>query len=399
MEGPPLLSILIPTKNREEFTVKVIHHILEINDPRLQLVIQDNSDTNNLEYLLTDCLEDSRMKYYYHAKVLSFVDNFSLGISKCDGDYVTIIGDDDGINPFIIDIAAWAHKNGIEAITPSLPLVYFWPESGVHSKNDCGRLNIAEISCKVSFYDPAKEVVKLLKNGCQNYLTFNLAKAYHGMIKRSVLEEIKNRTGHFIGGLSPDIYLSIAASLLVEKVLIIDYPLTISGICKKSGSSDSATGKHTGALEQAPHFRGHSNYEWSDLVPPFYCVETIWADSALATVKDLKIKNLIKYFNPYVLAANCLKLHPQFRTVILDNLSKNHKILQRSVSKKFYLFAGFLTGPLKTRINAISNQLLHKKSTETFSDIPDIQKASEKIQANIGKYEEVIMNNLQAINQ
>ena len=398
MNNKPLLSILIPTKNREEYALKVVHHILKIQDDRIQFIIYDNSDTDKLENLLKDCLKDTRIKYFYNNQVLSFVDNFSLGISKCDGEYVTIIGDDDGINPFIIDTADWANKNGIEAITPSLPLVYYWPGSGVHSKNDFGRLNIAEISCKAKFYNPAKEVIKLFKNGCQNYLTFNLAKAYHGMIKRSVLEEIKNMTGHFIGGLSPDIYLSIAASLLVKKVLIIDYPLTISGICKKSGSSDSATGKHTGKLEQAPHFRGHNNYEWSYKVPAFYSVETIWGDSSLAALKDLGFNNLMKYFSVDAISAYCLKLYPEFKGIIIENLAKNRKTSQHSISIKFHLLKGFIKGPYITRLKAIRNQIFNKKSSKLFDNIPDIEKASELVQFNIESKNKLILNNMQLVN-
>ena len=390
----PVISILIPTKNREEYALKVIHHILGIKDKRFELIIYDNSDENKLENLISDCLNDSRIKYFYNNKILSFVENFSLGISKCNGEYITIIGDDDGINPMIIEIADWASQNGIDAITPSLPIIYYWPQSIANSENDNGRLRISEFSCKTKFYDSHKEIINLLKNGCQNYLSFNLAKAYHGLLKKSVLDEIKKQTGNYIGGLSPDIYLSVAASQLVKKVLIIDYPLTFSGICKKSGSADSATGKHTGTLDQAPHFRGHVNYEWSDLVPPFYCVETIWADSALAALKDLKKGDLIKYFNVKVLAAYCIKLHPQFKIIIFENLAKNSKIFRRSILKKFSLFVGFLNGPFKERINAISNQLINKKTIKTVNNIPDIQKASEQIQMKIGKYDEKILANL-----
>lgn len=393
-----LLSILIPTKNREEYALKVVNHILDTIDHRVQLVIYDNSDSNKLKNLLKDFLQDHRINYFYNNEVLSFVENFSLGISKCTGEYVTIIGDDDGINPFIIDIAVWANNNGVEAITPSLPLVYYWPGSGVNSQNDNGRLVISEISCKAKFYKPRKEVIKLLKNGCQNYLSLNLAKVYHGMIKRTVLEEIKTRTGKYIGGLSPDIYLSVACSLLVEKVLIIEYPLTISGICKKSGSSDSATGKHIGKLEEAPHFRGHNNYQWSDNIPSFYSVETIWADSSLAVLRDLSSINLMKYFNLDVISAYCLKSYPKFKETIIGNLAKNNGTSDRSLSIKLRLLEGFVKGPYITRLKAIKKQIFNKNTNKFFDNVPDIKKASEIVQLNIEKKNKLILNNLQHIN-
>jgi glycosyltransferase involved in cell wall biosynthesis len=397
MNNKPLLSILIPTKNRKEFANKVILNVLAINDNRLELVIQDNSDTNSLEKQLSESQNDVRLKYFYIPGILSFTDNFSYGIGNCSGEYVTIIGDDDGINPNIVDIATWASKNGIEAITPTLPLIYFWPESGISSVHDQGKLIISDISCKAEFSDTKNEVTRLLKNGCQNYLSYNLAKVYHGMIKRSVLLEIKNITGHFIGGLSPDIYLSIAASLLVKKVLLIDYPLTISGICKRSGSADSATGRHTGNLEQAPHFAGHINYKWSEKVPSFYSVETIWGDSALAALREMNYFHEMEAFNVDVLSAYLYKAYPRFRTLIMDNLKRSHKSSISNGTLKFYLLTGFLKGPILYLLRRIRNRIFNKKKVNTYNGVNDIENASEIINQKIEDKKDLILRKLDLI--
>lgn len=390
----PLLSILIPTKNREEFAVQVVQHILEVKDSRFQVVIYNNSDTNHLQTLLSESLEDSRVKYCFNSDLLSFVDNFSLGISNCDGEFITIIGDDDGINPFIIDVADWASRNGIEAVTPSLSLLYNWPGSGVNFENGTGRLTISDFSCRVQIRNPLIEIKKLLGNGCQEYLSFKLAKAYHGLIKRSVLVNIKNETGKYIGGLSPDIYLSIAASLLIKKVVIIDFPLTISGICKRSGSADSATGKHTGKLEDAPHFRGHNNYKWSSKVPRFYSVQTIWADSALAAIKDLNKDYLVKHFSIDVLSSFCLAAHPTFRESIVTNLIKNYNLSVNSIPITYHLINGYLRGPLFTRFKAIKNHLLDKKYHQNFDSIANIKKASYVVQHILHDRNKTLLENL-----
>jgi len=397
MEKAPLLSILIPTKNRQEFTIQVINNILKTKDDRFELIIQDNSETDKLGDLISNQLKDSRLKYFYTSEVLSFVANFSSGITECRGEYITIIGDDDSLNPVIFDVVAWASKKGIEAITPALSLVYFWPNSGVSAINENGRLSITEFTSEVKFIDPAREVLKLLKNGCQNYLSYNLAKVYHGIIKRSVLLNIKDRTGKYIGGLSPDIYLSIAASLLVKKVLIIDYPLTISGICNQSGSADSATGKHTGKLENAPHFRGHANYEWSTKVPPFYSVETIWGDSALSPLKDLKQYKLMSYFNIDVISAFCMNSYPQYNNEIINNLAKNLKLSKKSFLITHNILNGYLKGPIITKVRAIKNQIFNKKNSKIFNNIQDIDKATEIVHENIALKNNLILKKLNQI--
>lgn len=399
MDNKPLLSILIPTKNREEYTLSVVQQILRLEDDRFQLVIQDNSNSDLLNKLLKKHLDnDSRIEYYYHEGILSFIDNFSFGINKCRGEYVTIIGDDDCINPAIFDVVEWAFKNNIQGITPSLPLIYYWPKSGIKANDDSGRLTIKDFSCNSRFYDPKNELRKLLKDGCQNYLSYNLAKVYHGVIKRSVLEELKDITGSYIGGLSPDIYLSVGLSSLIDKVLVIDYPLTISGICKNSGSADSASGKHTGKLEQAPHFIGHSTYEWSDMIPKFYSVETIWGDSALASLNDIN-KDLIRYFNVDVISAYCLNRYPQFKSEILENLSRNRHTPIDSYQIRFHVICGYILGPLKTLLKKIINRAFNQKSVQIFDDIEDINDALTLIQEKIYKRNKLLFSKLATLKQ
>jgi len=397
MEKHTILSILIPTKNREKYTLNIIQHILSISNERFQIIIQDNSDTNRLEELLINYKNDKRLCYYYHSEVLSFVDNFSWGISRCTGEYVTIIGDDDGINPLILEITEWAFKNNIEAISPSLPIIYFWPGSGVKFANKGGMLTISGFSCKIKFVKPQKELIKYLKQGCNNYLDYNLAKAYHGIVKRSVLEEIKLKTGRYIGGLSPDIYLSVAISLLVKRVLIMDYPLTVSGICNQSGSSDSSTGKHTGELKNAPHFRGHSNYEWSSKIPPFYSVETIWGDSALAAINDLKQPKYIEYFNDSILSAYCLKSYPEYKSIILDNLKRNHNNFRNILLVKAQLLKCLIIIILKNYRKLILNKFIFRKKYNVFNDIIDMNRVSEISNEFILKESKIIIDKIQKI--
>lgn len=400
MINKQLISILIPTKNREEYALKIIQLILEIRDNRFQLIIQDNSNTDVLMDLLNSkgLLDDERIEYYYYEKSLSFVENFSIGLSKCKGEYVTIIGDDDAINPKIIDVVEWASRKNIQAITPTLPFVYYWPQSGVNSLTDSGRLTISNFTCKVKYYDTSKELKKLLNDGCQNYLDYKLAKVYHGIVKRSILEDIQQITGSFVGGLSPDIYLSVAVSAIIDKVLVIDYPLTISGICKKSGSADSATGRHTGALKDAPHFRGHSAYIWSDKIPEFYSVETIWGDSAISAINDIN-PALSESFRVEVVTAYCLMNYHEYRSVIFRNLYKNFNISKQSLQVPYLLITGYLNGPCKNLFKRIVNRLMRRSKVLIIDDVVDIKSALYLIQKqdkmNIGNNN--IMNNLYKI--
>ena len=334
----PLLSILIPTKDRINYAFNSVKHVLSINDERLEVIVQDNSSSKELERLLKENILDHRLVYNYSNENLSTIENFNRAVLNSSGDYLCAIGDDDGILPIIIEVVDWAQKNNIDAIKPGIALHYYWPKSGVKNgpKNlDNGVLRITDFDLKAKYSNPKLELRKLLKEGGQNYHSLELAKIYHGVVKREVMEKVKKRVGNYFGGLSPDIYSVVVISYEVEKLLCVDIPLTIPGICYKSTSAESLTGGHVGKLEEAPHFNGHSNYQWSKQMPHFYSVSTIWGDSCFAAVNDLNDQKLNRYFNIARSSARLLLKHPNYRKEVLEHYYKYSE--NTSVSKSLKL--------------------------------------------------------------
>lgn len=376
-----LLSIIIPTKNREVYILNVIEQILQMNSDKVQVVIQDNGDTNYLLEKLLKYKENKCLKYNYTGGVISFVDNFNKAIDLADGEYLCIIGDDDGIVPQIVDVVAWAKDNGIDAIRPELNAIYFWPDSGALPSKyiDNGYLSINKITAKARLYNnPFTEVEKLLKQGTQKYLSLDMVKLYHGIVKKKCLDKIKNKTGKYIGGLSPDIYISVALTLTVDKMVKVDFPLTISGICSKSGSADSATGRHTGKLKEAPHFRGHPEYKWDKLVPEFYSVETIWADSALAAIDDLGYHKLKEKFNLLSLDGRILNKYPEFEEIILQHYRENSS---KIISSKTWLEVACLKYSISNLIKKVIIKLkTRRQDILRVNGIKNIIHAGEVLQ-------------------
>ena len=127
----PLISVVIPTRNRFEYVKSAIISILDINDRRIELVIQDNSDSEELKLWINDNINDVRLKYNYFDLPLSFIGNFSEGVGVSTGEYICIIGDDDGINPEIIDAVAWLKQENIDCLSVKNIVNYVWPDSGI----------------------------------------------------------------------------------------------------------------------------------------------------------------------------------------------------------------------------------------------------------------------------
>ena len=108
----PLLSVLIPTKNRPNTAIEAITIAVKIaSGSNVQVVVQDCSDDDALEQLLLKYdLRDSVL--YSKVDPVSMTENWNIGLALTTGEYVTVIGDDDTILPGIIDVALWARNHG-----------------------------------------------------------------------------------------------------------------------------------------------------------------------------------------------------------------------------------------------------------------------------------------------
>ena len=308
-----ILSIIIPTKNRQKYCLAAIRQILSLNLSEIEICIQDNSDTDILRNEISSITSEN-IVYNYHEGVLSFVDNFSEAVSLSHGEYLCMIGDDDGILPSIMDMVRFMKGKGIDSLIPSLGAVYYWPsDNPIVANGEKGVLTLSYLRSKARYTNSQKALLKLLKGAVQNYTSLDMPRLYHGIVKKTCLEDIKEQTGKYFDGLTPDIYMAVALSFVCKKTLRIDTPITISGICPTSGSNDSATGKHTGKLEDAPHFKGHTDYHWDEHIPAFYSVDTIWAETLMQALTMFKRDDLKSKFNMPLFEIICLKKYPEYR--------------------------------------------------------------------------------------
>lgn len=387
-EIKPLLTIIIATKNRDIYCFYAAKQILSLPDDNIQLVVQNNSDTNYLEELIAGLMQDKRLKYRYDPEKISSIDNFNRAVSMADGEYVCLLGDDDGINPEIMKIVSWAKMNNISAIKYGLQAGYTWPKTGVISNKqsgDNGVLRITKISCNVSINSTRGELIRLMKDGGQDYLSRNLVKLYHGIVKREFMEKVKDITSNYFGGLSPDIYSAIALSSLIDKVVCMEYPLTIPGVCSKSTSAASVKGEHTGRLEDAPHLLNRHNYSWADEVPKIYSVDTIWADSALASVKDINDIELFNNFNNVLLSAKCLIKYPQYSKVIRKHYDECCKKKKKNIIVAYTAFIYFSFKFISTYlIKGVIRKLSRRKDDYIFiNNIENIIEAEKALNTYI----------------
>ena len=248
----PLLSIVIPTKNRYECLIPVISAILShVESSDFELIVHDNSTSNDSVVDFFREHKDFRLKYFYVKEELSMVDNTLYSINKSIGKYAVFIGDDDLVSPFICEITKILDKKDISCLIYKSG--YYWWDSVVfytstifkHKKCFWLPKNISKDL--VSLYSK-NEMEKVLKSGGVHY--GNLPRFYHGIVKRSVLDDIFDKTGTYLPGHCPDMSFAVSISQLIDSYCYMNYPVTIFGASKNSGAGWGENKSHFGKIEE-----------------------------------------------------------------------------------------------------------------------------------------------------
>lgn len=321
----PLLSIAIPTHNRAKYAIHAIRSILAISDERLEIVVSDTSTDGELQEKLNKLalggVIDPRLKYFRPVERLDMTGNHNKVLSAVTGEYVCLIGDDDSITKEAVLAAAWASKNRVEVIAPNVVANYVWPDFRCRFFGDghASRLYIAKHIGGASHHDSSSALSGALLNAAQG--TDRLPKIYHGIVKRSTLERLKDASGAYFHGSSPDVSGAIGLALCSKSFIVTDYPLTIPGASGGSNTGRSAMNKHKGKLEEETQTKGFKTAGWSQGVPKFFSVETVWAHAALETIARIAPEHVSK-FNFEKLIGVCRVLHPEYASEI------DHAILE-----------------------------------------------------------------------
>lgn len=370
----PLLSVAIATKNREEFCIKAIQSILDLNDVRIEIAVSDNSDSRLIsEYVKK--MNSSQIKYRFLEEKISFIDNFNYALELCTGDYVTMIGDDDTILASMIHAAEWMKKNDIDTVAPQKSQRYFWPKSRPQSPN--GTVDLFNFTNAFEKIDAQKELIKAAKEGIYFFFMYKVAKSYHGLVKRSLMEKVKEITGNYYGAISPDIFAAVTLSYLSKKHYYIDYPLSIMGVCRDSGSAQQINGEHVGRLEDMPHLKHSQGYQWDHRVPKYYCVTNTWAESGVKALEMVGAKDVLKQLNIYPIIAMGILMNRKFIfKIAVDESEKLRKRLNIPFLKFWF---NTIASGISLSIEKLGRIIKHYKNPEfiALEGITEIGKAQK----------------------
>ena len=288
--GKPLLSVVVPTKDRYKYLKHLIKLIQSYDSDEWEIVVQDNTDDNTeiVEFLKE--LNYPGCKYFHERGQLPMTTNADKAILHSEGEFVCFLGDDDGVCPNAIDYCRYMMEHGYEAMRSNLA-DYYWPDAISKYENTQGKILIPKVTGNKSELLCIEVLMDVVDRGFID--RGHLPSVYHGIASRVALNKIYERCNTFFPGQSPDISNGIAMALIMDKFLLVDDIVTISGASKFHGGATIGNFRRYPQIKDMVWFRPGAEELWDKRLPKIAVGSIIWAESSIETLRNMGREDLI----------------------------------------------------------------------------------------------------------
>lgn len=369
-----LLSVVVPTKNRYKYLKYLIQLVDSFHSDEIELVVQDNSDDNQeiLDFLEIDKQKYPSVAYFYSDEYLSMSGNSDKAVLNSQGEYVCFIGDDDGICRDIIDCVHWMKANNIDALR-SQKTGFVWGDSTSNKLNNSSACLIYDMpSCSYKELSAIDELKKILKRGFQTI--DNIPVLYNGIVKRTILNNIYTIGNTFFPGGSPDISNGVALSFYVERFVLVNFPVVISGSSKMTGGGIYKIKGRSLPIEEVPFIDRRVVDNWESDIPRVWAGRLAWPESGIKGLKYVSQSRYIKCLNRnYMYAA--------FSIYYVQHFKLACKFAPNKFLFYYYLIVILISNALRVIINKLISVFCSSRYVGRYiiRDVPDIIVAEQTI--------------------
>jgi hypothetical protein len=231
----PLVSILLPTRNRLEYLRHAVETVRRQDDDDWELVVSDNHSEDDIEGYVTS-LGDERIRYVRTASFVPVTENWNNALAHSRGRYVVMLGDDDGLMPgYVAAIRDLVQRFGDPDVVYGSAWLFNYP--GVHPSEPGGFLEphgYAKFLRGVS--EPFVLDAAIARTMVRHAMHFRLRYGFNmqfSTISRRLVEELAPQ-GPFFQSAFPDYYATNVAFLTARTIVVTPQPLVTIGVTPKS---------------------------------------------------------------------------------------------------------------------------------------------------------------------
>ena len=227
-------SILLPTRNRLSYLKYAVETVRRQDYDDWEIVISDNCSEEDVSGYVRK-MADSRIRYFRTEKIIPVTDNWNNAIEKSLGDYVIMLGDDDGlVNGYFSSMNRLIEQFSEPDTVYTSGFLYAYPRvipghpNGYLIEN---RPTFMKYSSKPFFLE-RRLATRMVKDAFHFIVRFGCNMQY-STIKREFVRSLSQR-GRFFQSPFPDFYATNVLFLKARSIVINPNPVVIIGITPKS---------------------------------------------------------------------------------------------------------------------------------------------------------------------
>lgn len=239
-------SVVIPTRERADTLRFALRTCLDQAFDDYEVVVSDNFSTPATKQVV-DELGSPKVRYVRTAEPVAMSTNWEFGVAHAAGEYVILIGDDDGLLPHALaelDRVTAAHQP--KAVRWSAAY-YTWPTIALAGQGNFLRVPLGTVLVERDGAEAIRAVAEF-----RAFYT-DLPMLYNAAVRRDVLAELRRRTGRVFPHPVPDVYSGFAVAHAAGRFLATTAPMTVSG--QSRASNGIATLFNRGRSEIDREFR------------------------------------------------------------------------------------------------------------------------------------------------
>ena len=229
----PRFSILVPTRRRPDTLRYALETVVTQRFKDYEVVVANNTG----DKATSEVVEHFRSQAFPIREIcsdqlLSMSDNWEMGINACAGEYVTVLGDDDGLLPETLSYANVIIEQTGTRLVNWPTHEYFWPGASTYRSQNhlmliLGEENIVTHSSRMKLVG--------MYNFTTPFSTFPMI--YNGLVHRDIIAAVQRQCGAYFASDNPDVFSAIANLHYTRDFVRIGRPLGVRGTSRHSNGN------------------------------------------------------------------------------------------------------------------------------------------------------------------
>ena len=129
----PRFSVLVPTRQRPDTLPATLATLVEQPGDDYEIVVADNCGDERVDKVIKSAqARHPRVKHTRSDRILPMAVNWERGLAACSGEYVTVLGDDDGFLPTTLEVLRRLVSLSKAKVIAWEVHAYWWPDTIAH---------------------------------------------------------------------------------------------------------------------------------------------------------------------------------------------------------------------------------------------------------------------------